>query len=135
GERERQLDRLDGLAAAAGFVLADAAGAGGNRALDELDQPFVHLRLGGGVPVERGLGGVELLGQRRGGDALPFRRLEHVRERFQDLEPAFAFGAGHGGKGPTGADSKPSPSGTPSGAILSPSARASPRRTRGAGHG
>src|SRR5439155_13646400 len=51
--------------------------------------------------------------------ALPiYLRLEHVRERLQDLEPAFAFGAGHGEKGPTGADSKPSPSGTPSGGVL-----------------
>ncbi len=95
GEGEQHLDQLVTLLAAVGFVLGDAVGEREHGGLDELDQPFVHLRLGGEVPVERGLGDVELLRQRGGGDAFPFRRLEHLREGFQNFEPAFAFRTGH----------------------------------------
>jgi hypothetical protein len=95
GEREQHLDQLLGLAQAVGLVLRDAVGEGEHRALDELDQPLVHLRLGGEMAVQRRLGNVQALGERGSGDALPLRRLEHLRESLQDFEPAFAFGAGH----------------------------------------
>jgi hypothetical protein len=96
GEGKEHLDELAGLLQALGFGLGDAVGEREHRAFDELDEPLVHLRLGSEVPVQRGLGDVEALGQRRGGDALPLRGLEHLRESLQDFEPAFAFGAGHG---------------------------------------
>ena len=47
------------------------------------------------MAVERRFRHAELLGERRGGDLLPLRRLEHLREGLEDLEPAFAFRAGH----------------------------------------
>ena len=95
GEGEQHLDQLLALAPAVGLVLGDAVGEREHRAFDELDQPLVHLRLGGELAVERGLGNIESAGERRSGDALPLRRLEHLRESLQDFEPAFAFGAGH----------------------------------------
>ncbi|OGA41548.1 MAG: hypothetical protein A3G28_01425 [Betaproteobacteria bacterium RIFCSPLOWO2_12_FULL_68_19] len=96
GEREQHLDQPLGLAVPVGLVLGDAVGQREDRALDELNQALVHLRLGSEVAVERGLGDVQLPRQGGGGDALPFRRLEHLREGFQDLELAFPFGARHG---------------------------------------
>jgi hypothetical protein len=94
-EREQHLDQLGRLPQAVGLALGDAVRQREHRALDELDQPLVHLRLGGEVAVEGGLGDLEAAGERRRGDALPLRRLEHLRESLQDFEPAFAFGAGH----------------------------------------
>ena len=80
---------------AVGLVRGDLVREREHRAFDELDQPLVHLRLGSEVAVERGFRDAEPFGKRGGSDLLPPRRLEHLRKRFQDLEPAFAFGAGH----------------------------------------
>jgi hypothetical protein len=120
GEGEQHLGQLLGLPAAVGLVLRDAIGEGEDRVLDELDQAFVHLRLGGEVAVERGFGHAEALGERSRRDFFPLRRLEHLRERLQDLELAFAFGSGHGRGLKGGADSKPSFRGKPSGVGRSP---------------
>src|SRR3954469_23077327 len=95
-EGEQHLRQLLGLLAAVGLVLGDAVGEREHGSLDELDQPLVHLCLRGEVAVERGFGDAERLGERGGRDAFPFRRLEHLCERLQDLELAFAFGSGHG---------------------------------------
>ena len=47
------------------------------------------------MAIERRLRDVELLGERCGGDLLPLRLLEHLRQGLQDLEPPFAFDARH----------------------------------------
>jgi hypothetical protein len=47
------------------------------------------------VAVKRSLGNIQPLGERRGRDALPLGGLEHLGERLEDLEPAFAFCARH----------------------------------------
>jgi hypothetical protein len=94
-EREQHLQELAALALAVGLVLGDAVGKREHRAFDEFDEPLVHLRLGGEVPIERSFGDVQLRRERGRGDALPLGRLEHLRERFEDLQPAFAFGPWH----------------------------------------
>src|SRR6185503_19019791 len=53
--------------------------------LDELDQPFEHLRLAAEVTVERRLGEFQPRRKSRGGDSLPGRILQHLRQRLQDL--------------------------------------------------
>src|SRR5262249_44388240 len=87
---------LLGLAAAVGFVGGDLVGEREDRALDELDQPLVHLRLGREVTVERRLRDAQLLGQRSGRDLSPLRLLEHLCQRLQALEPPLPFYPRHG---------------------------------------
>ena len=58
--------------------------------LDELDQPLEHLRLAGEVAVQRRLAHFQPGRQRRRGDALGARLLQHGGQRLQDLHAALA---------------------------------------------
>ena len=91
GKRQQRLDEPGRLAMRVGLLLGDAVGQRKYRALDEFDQAFVHLRLGGEMAVERSLGDVEALRKCGGGDLLPARRLEDSGQRLEDLEPALAL--------------------------------------------
>ena len=83
--------------------------------LDELDQPFEHLRFAGEVSVQGRFAHRKLGGQRGGGHTLAARLLEHAGQRLQDLHAALAGlgplagrgagGIGIGGLGGGGLDS------------------------------
>src|SRR5436190_2817662 len=89
-ELEQHGEHLLDLDARVGVALDDLVDEREDALLDELDQPFEHLRLAREVAIERGLRHLELGGERRGGDALGARLLQHGRERLEDLDAPLA---------------------------------------------
>jgi hypothetical protein len=77
-----------GLHGWSGLAFADLVDQREDALLDEFDQAFEHLRLAGEVAVQGRFAHIELGGQRRGGDALGARLLEHGGQRLQDLHAA-----------------------------------------------
>lgn len=76
-----------------------------NGLLDEVNEPFEHLRLAGEMAVQRRLAHRQPRGERSRGDALGTRLLQHLGQHLQNLHAALTrFGAlarRHGGR-PTG---------------------------------
>ncbi len=91
GKGEQRLDQARRLAARVGFFFGNPVGEREDRALDEFDQAFVHLRFRREVAIQRSFRDIEALGQRRRGDLLPARRLEDPGQRLQDFEAALAL--------------------------------------------
>jgi hypothetical protein len=95
-EREQHLDQLSGLPQARRLRLVMRFASVNTELSMNSISPSYICALEAKVAVERRFRDLQAAGERRGGDALPLRRLEHLRESLQDFEPAFAFGAGHG---------------------------------------
>ncbi len=89
-EYQQYVDDAFDLHEAIGFFAGDFVDEAEQGLLDEVDQPFEHLRLAGEVPVERGFGDVEFCRQRGGGDFFALGRFQHLGQSFQNLLFAFA---------------------------------------------
>jgi hypothetical protein len=89
-ELQQHEDDAAGLQRRVGVAFGDLVDQREDALLDELDEPFEHLRLAGEMAVQRGLAHRQLGGQRGGGDAVGARLFQHGGQRLQDLHAALA---------------------------------------------